>query len=299
MATSQNGWVVRTSSSGLAPLSWITGRVLPGDVFTIFDFLCQKFNATVEPIRRDHSWGWAYREVRGGSDLSNHASATAIDLNAPSHPLGRRGTFSPDQNRAIQRILNDLDAVVRWGGDYPGRPDEMHFEINASAQRVAAVADRIRKGTGGGGGTAPTNPGGGGSSAPTPTPEEEDDMPLTDADVQKIWAYKNADVENADIYAVIRAARDGTVTSQQILDLLTPGKSGVKPEGDILARLGRIEAGNTSVRTSLAEVSASLKSLASSIVDLPTRVWGYRNDQLEAGDTYSILRAIRDKVVAK
>lgn len=188
MATSQNGWVVRTSSSGLAPLSWITGRVLPGDVFTIFDFLCQKFNATVEPIRRDQSWGWAYREVRGGSDLSNHASATAIDLNAPAHPLGRRGTFSPDQNRAIQRILNDLDAVVRWGGDYPGRPDEMHFEINASSQRVAAVAERIRKGISGGGGTAPTNPGGGGTApAPNPNPKEEDDMtPEQDAALKVI-----------------------------------------------------------------------------------------------------------------
>lgn len=204
MATSQNGWVVRTSSSGLAPLSWITGRVLPGDVFTIFDFLCKKFNATVEPIRRDQSWGWAYREVRGGSDLSNHASATAIDLNAPSHPLGRRGTFSPDQNRAIQRILNDLDAVVRWGGDYPGRPDEMHFEINASAQRVAAVADRIRKGTAGGGGAAPDT-GGGGSSAPaptpTPTPEEEDDM-FTDEDralMQRIAVLAETAMKAADI----------------------------------------------------------------------------------------------------
>lgn len=206
MATSQNGWVVRTSSSGLAPLSWITGRVLPGDVFTIFDFLCQKFNATVEPIRRDQSWGWAYREVRGGSDLSNHASATAIDLNAPSHPLGRRGTFSPDQNRAIQRILNDLDAVVRWGGDYPGRPDEMHFEINASAQRVAVVADRIRKGTGGGGGAAPDNGGGGGSSSPTPTPtptpepEEEDMTPEQDARLKAVEAKVDALTKNDIVF---------------------------------------------------------------------------------------------------
>lgn len=248
MATSQNGWVVRTSSSGLAPLSWITGRVLPGDVFTIFDFLCKKFNATVEPIRRDQSWGWAYRVVRGGSDLSNHASATAIDLNAPSHPLGRRGTFSPDQNRAIQRILNDLDAVVRWGGDYPGRPDEMHFEINASAQRVAAVADRIRKGTAGGGGSAPA-PGGGGSSAPspTPTPEEEDDMPTA------------AEVANAVLNTPDAALGGRTV--HQVLSSL------VRVPTDVDTVNKKMDGVVTDSRDAVLEGRARAKTLAGIVID--------------------------------
>jgi len=146
MATSQNGWTVHTSSARLVPLRWATGRVVAGDVHDIFDYLCERFDAEVEPIIRAHSWGWAYRAIRGQtSGYSNHASGTAIDLNAPAHPLGRRGTFTAAQVAAIRRILADLGGVVRWGGDYVNRADEMHFEINASAAQVAAVARRLRQ----------------------------------------------------------------------------------------------------------------------------------------------------------
>lgn len=146
MPTSQNGWPVYTSSSSLTDFGWVTGRVRGGDVLTIFDHLCRRFSSEVEPIIRAHSWGYAYRAVRGQmSGFSNHASATAIDLNAPAHPLGVRDTFSGVQVTAIRRILADLDGVVRWGGDYSGRPDEMHFEINANAATVAAVAARLNE----------------------------------------------------------------------------------------------------------------------------------------------------------
>lgn len=183
MATSQNGWVAQPSSSGLASLEWITGRVMPGDVYTIFDYFCRRFHQSVEPIRRDHSWGWAYRDVRGASVLSNHASATAIDLNAPAHPLGRSGTFSPDQMRALRPLLNSLDGAVRWGGDYSGRKDEMHFEINAPRALVAAVAAKIRgAATGGSGGGLAPSPAAPTPTAPNPTPAlpplpvQEDEM---------------------------------------------------------------------------------------------------------------------------
>lgn len=273
MATSQNGWVVRTSGSGLAPLSWITGRVLPGDVFTVFDFLCKKFNATVEPIRRDHSWGWAYREVRGGSDLSNHASATAIDLNAPSHPLGRRGTFSPDQNRAIQRILTDLDDVVRWGGDYPGRPDEMHFEINTSSQRVAAVAERIRKGTAGGGGAAPTPGGGGTAPAPTPTPEEEDMTPEQDAALKVI--FDNQAHINRRLDEIGTEAALGRIASSE-------AKANTGP----IIRGGK----EVSIRQEIADTKTS-------VLNLNSGMQYYRvSDGAQAGDVYEVGPLTSDKL---
>ena len=52
MSTSQNGWLVFTSSASLVSLPWITGRVRPGDVYFVFDYLCRRFNSEVEPIRR-------------------------------------------------------------------------------------------------------------------------------------------------------------------------------------------------------------------------------------------------------
>jgi len=84
--------------------------------------------------------------VRGSdTQVSNHASATAIDLNALKHPRGVRNTFSKGQVAAIRRILASYDGVIRWGGDYSTTVDDMHFEINASKARVRAVADDLRE----------------------------------------------------------------------------------------------------------------------------------------------------------
>ena len=154
MATSQNGWPVHTDQTRLVALSWVTGRVRGGDVHTIFDDLCAWFHREIEPITRAHSWGWAYRPIRGRTTgLSNHASGTAIDLNAPKHPLGARGTFTTAQAAKIRAKVREYGGAIRWGGDYSGRKDEMHFEINTSAANLRRVVANL--------GTTPT---------PTPSP---------------------------------------------------------------------------------------------------------------------------------
>jgi hypothetical protein len=148
--TSQNGWPAITDGhdARLTPSPWITGRLLAGDVSTVLDHVAARFDAEVEPVDVDSSWGWAHRPVRGGSALSNHASGTSIDLNATAHPLGVTGTFSDDQVAAIRAILADVSPVVAWGGDFD-RPDEMHFEIVGTAAEVAEVAARIGGGAAG------------------------------------------------------------------------------------------------------------------------------------------------------
>jgi len=95
--------------------------------------------------------GHAYREISGSTTLSNHASGTAIDLNAPRHPLGASGTFSSTQVSRIRSILTYCDGVVRWGGDYATRKDEMHFEISVQPgdSRLSALVTKL-----GGGGTS-------------------------------------------------------------------------------------------------------------------------------------------------
>lgn len=147
MATSQNGWSVLTSPpAGVLP-GYVTGRVRAGDVQVVFDYLCDRFHKEVEKINVNWSWGWAYRAIRGQtSGFSNHASGTAIDLNAPAHPLGVSGTFSAAEKARVNQILDDLYGVIRWGENYSGRKDGMHFEIDRDADRVNAVADLIRAG---------------------------------------------------------------------------------------------------------------------------------------------------------
>lgn len=145
MPTSQNGWSVFTSPpSGTIP-EYITGRVRPEDVDVVFTYLCDRIHNEVEKIKVHWSWGWAFRAIRGAiSGYSNHASATAIDINAPAHPLGVTGTWSSSEKDKINEILRDLDGIVRWGENYSGRKDGMHFEIDAGAAAVRRVADRIR-----------------------------------------------------------------------------------------------------------------------------------------------------------
>ena len=149
MALTRLGWDVLTSgsSSRLTSLSWITGKVRAGDAHTVLSELGRRFNAEVETIRKDWSWGYANRAVRGVATVtSEHAAGTAVDFNAPKHPLGKRGTFSGAQVRAIRKILADLDGAVRWGGDWT-RADEMHFELQGGVAKLAKVAASIKGGT--------------------------------------------------------------------------------------------------------------------------------------------------------
>lgn len=146
MANSQNGWPVVGQSAvtdravhGVEfPNGW-----LKGDVDVVFTYLIGRLHREVEPIDNGGCWGWFVKKIEGSATISNHASGTAIDYNAPAHPMGSRNTYNAAKRAKIRAILADLDGVVRWGGDYTGRPDDMHFEIHASSSAVARVADRI------------------------------------------------------------------------------------------------------------------------------------------------------------
>lgn len=139
MVASQNGWVANDRSkvaSRQVPGTnvWITVRKdAPGDLLLA---VAARFDKEVEDIDNARGalddWGYAERPIRGGSDLSNHASGTAIDLNASKRPLGSdpHSNYSQAQIDAIHRIIAATGNVVRWGGDYVGRKDGMHFEIN-------------------------------------------------------------------------------------------------------------------------------------------------------------------------
>lgn len=89
-------------------------------------------------------WGWAVRKIRGAKTaISNHASGTAIDLNAVAHPMAVRGTWSADERTKIHGLLDRIDGgsgVVRWGEDYRSRVDGMHFEINTTDRGAVTSA---------------------------------------------------------------------------------------------------------------------------------------------------------------
>ena len=94
-------------------------------------------------------WAYAYRPVRGStSGLSNHASGTAVDLNATKYPLGTTHMKYWRMLRIRARLLM-YRKCIRWGGDYEGRKDQMHFEINRplrGCERVARLLCRTPRG---------------------------------------------------------------------------------------------------------------------------------------------------------
>lgn len=149
MAISRNGWDVYTSSSNakLTNFPWVTGRVRNGDHYIVLNYLAERYNKEVERINRASSWGYAYRAVRGASVVSEHATGTAVDFNAPKHPLGVSAsrTFSPAQIKAIRKIVKDLNGSVRWGGEW-SRPDGMHFELIGGNALMKKTANRIKAG---------------------------------------------------------------------------------------------------------------------------------------------------------
>lgn len=148
MLRSANGWTSHDRDV-IARYSLPGGEVAlrKGDVSVVLLWCANRWHETVEPLRWPGVWGYAERKVRGSSKtISDHASGTAIDLNAPQHPLGVpvAQTFTPKQIKAIRAILEYCEGVVGWGGDYRSRPDGMHLFIQDGAKAVKRIADKIR-----------------------------------------------------------------------------------------------------------------------------------------------------------
>ena len=165
MATSYNGWPASPDRNEIGVVKFgdaqgfpFPGGVKAGDVFTVLGYVATQLHTRVEPCVGGWCWGYTYKQnVNNPSQLSCHASATAIDWNAPDHPNGSSGTFTAAQVGTIRQILVEVQGAVRWLEGY----DEMHFEICVGAGDLARVA----------------------ASLPT---TGEADMPLSDDDIEKI-----------------------------------------------------------------------------------------------------------------
>ena len=149
MLTSYNGWPASKDQAeiGVKPFK-VEGTNLKlrcaEKVAPLLVNFAKEFNELIEPIDGGtfDDWGYAYRDVRGVvGKLSNHASGTAIDLNAKKHPLGKVGTFEASKVPMIRALAKKYG--LAWGGDYKNRKDEMHFEIALSPEKVTALITKL------------------------------------------------------------------------------------------------------------------------------------------------------------
>lgn len=86
-------------------------------------------------------WGYACRKIAGSSTWSNHAWALAVDLNAPKNPYTTKlVTDMPPWMPALWKSYG-----FRWGGDYRGKKDAMHYEFMGSVTDARNQTERARR----------------------------------------------------------------------------------------------------------------------------------------------------------
>jgi D-alanyl-D-alanine carboxypeptidase len=215
VTNSQNGWPIEPAQRSPMTLFGVPfGDVRDGDVRTVLSYVATRFHQEVEHLVAGQCGAYNPRHIAGASFWSNHASATAIDINWGKHVQGVRGTFTAAQHTGVVNIVNACDGVVRWGGTYTGTVDEMHFEINVppGSTRLAALAREIR----------------------TPSPQEDPDMDIADLKaglVQLLQEVSDASLpagspllNNADgtTRTTTQNGRNGLVYARRLLDNISP-----------------------------------------------------------------------------
>lgn len=77
----------------------------------------------------DYGGCFNIRAIAGSNNWSNHSWACAIDLSP-----GTNG-FRTDSSTTLSNVVIDAfkSRGARWGGDYQGRKDPMHFEFVSPA----------------------------------------------------------------------------------------------------------------------------------------------------------------------
>ena len=149
MTKSQNGWPASKNEKEIGIKIFKVKNTdrkmrLQEDAGVILAAFAAEFHAQVEPIDEGvfDDWAYAYRDVRGSdSDLSNHASGTAIDLNATKHPLHAQNTFTKQQAVIIRELCKKYG--IRWGEDYKGRIDPMHYEVIETPEQVKQRIEKM------------------------------------------------------------------------------------------------------------------------------------------------------------
>lgn len=91
--------------------------------------------------RRADTGAYNCRKITGGTKYSLHAYGIALDLNWQSNPYGSVlvTDMPPAMVAAIKAIrTRNGRQVWRWGGNYSGNKDAMHFEIVCSPADIAS-----------------------------------------------------------------------------------------------------------------------------------------------------------------
>lgn len=109
------------------------------EILPIVAYLMNETERRGYDIRPDWTWGFACRPIRGTQTASNHSWGLAVDINAPTNPMGSR--LVTDMPGWMPDLWNAY--MFRWGGDYRTRPDAMHYEFMGTPADAKRIREQI------------------------------------------------------------------------------------------------------------------------------------------------------------
>lgn len=98
----------------------------------------ERVAARVPPL--SSSGGYVKRYIDGTTTWSNHSWGLAADFNAGTNPCAWNATT--DMPQGTSEKAKSLG--MRWGGDYTGRKDGMHFEFMGTPDVAARLVEALR-----------------------------------------------------------------------------------------------------------------------------------------------------------
>jgi D-alanyl-D-alanine carboxypeptidase len=99
------------------------------------------------PINKGQLDDWSYncRKISGSTSWSNHAWGLAVDLNSLTNPM--RSPLTTDMPQWVRDEAYLLGKYgLRWGGEYSGTPDPMHYEFMLTPAEADRIARELREG---------------------------------------------------------------------------------------------------------------------------------------------------------
>lgn len=131
------GWPTDNSSKMTTVRAGGIALSVRAELGPLVEWLVNETTARGYGLRHGECWGFANRAIRNSNRPSNHSWGLAVDLNAPANPMS-------------QQLVTDMPGWMvelwtsksfRWGGNYKGRKDAMHYEFMGTpedARRLTA-----------------------------------------------------------------------------------------------------------------------------------------------------------------
>lgn len=147
MTAEHRGWGKGWPANRFGDMRQVTGGgvTVPvhKDLAEIVAYLLDETVRRGYKLKKGQCWGYANRAVTGSNTVaSNHSWGLAVDLNAPANPYRKDGKLVTDMPVWMPALWKAWG--FKWGGDYSGAKDAMHYEYLGTPAEAKKLTERVR-----------------------------------------------------------------------------------------------------------------------------------------------------------